>query len=87
MTVQLWFAIICTFLQKLFKDYLMILFVLSLAIIDVIILLPYTVTEAVNDNLGVKLTSNRELPYKTFGVIIMLINFSDPFKYLNFCSG
>ena len=46
----------------------MALFVLSLAIIDVVILLTYTATEAVRDNLGVKLTANRELPGETFGV-------------------
>jgi gamma-aminobutyric acid type B receptor len=50
-----------------FRDYLMALFVLSLAIIDVVILLTYTATEAVRDNLGVKLTANRELPNETFG--------------------
>ena len=53
------------FLQKLFKDNLKILFVMGFAINDVLILLPYTVNEAVKDNLGVKPTSNRELPYKT----------------------
>ena len=47
----------------------MALFVLCLAIIDIVILLTYTVTEAVRDNLGVKLTSNREMPEETFGVI------------------
>ncbi|CAI8049955.1 Gamma-aminobutyric acid type B receptor subunit 2 [Geodia barretti] len=50
-----------------FRDYLMALFVLSLAVIDVVILLTYTATEAVRDNLGVKLTANRELPNETFG--------------------
>ena len=46
----------------------MALFVLCLAIIDIVILLLYTVTEAVRENLGVKLTSNRELPEQSFGV-------------------
>ena len=46
----------------------MALFVLCLAIIDIVILLTYTVTEAVRDNLGVKLTSNRENTHETFGV-------------------
>ena len=55
-------------IQSLFKDYLMALFVLCLAIIDIVILLTYTVTEAVRDNLGVKLTTSRELPEETFGV-------------------
>ncbi|CAI8035412.1 Gamma-aminobutyric acid type B receptor subunit 2 [Geodia barretti] len=56
------------FKARLFRDYLMTLFVLCLAIIDVVILLLYTVIEATRDNLGVKLTSNRELPEETFGV-------------------
>ena len=54
--------------QSLFKDYLMVLFVLCLVIIDIVILLLYTVTEAVRGNLGAKLTSNRELPEETIGV-------------------
>ncbi|CAI7989809.1 Gamma-aminobutyric acid type B receptor subunit 2, partial [Geodia barretti] len=56
------------FKARLFRDYLMTLFVLCLATIDVVILLLYTVIEATRDNLGVKLTSNRELPEETFGV-------------------
>ncbi|CAI8020636.1 Gamma-aminobutyric acid type B receptor subunit 1 [Geodia barretti] len=58
-----------------FRDYLMALFVLSLAVIDVVILLTYTATEAVRDNLGVKLTANRELPKETFGVIILNLKY------------
>ena len=54
--------------QSFFQDYLMALFVLCLAIIDIVILLLYTVTEAVRGNLGAKLTSNRELPEETIGV-------------------
>jgi gamma-aminobutyric acid type B receptor len=46
----------------------MTLFVLCLATIDVIILLLHAVIEATRDNLGVRLTSNRELPEETFGV-------------------
>ena len=46
----------------------MVLFVLCLAIIDIVILLLYTVTEAVRGNLGAKLTPNRELPQETIGV-------------------
>ena len=59
-------------LQSFFRDYLMALFVLCLAIIDIVILLTYTVTEAVRDNLGVKLTSNREMPEETIGVSYVL---------------
>ena len=47
---------------------MMALFVLCLAIIDVVILLVYTVTEGIRDNLGVKRISNRERPEETFGV-------------------
>ena len=54
--------------QSFFQDYLMALFVLCLAIIDIVILLLYTVTEAVRGNLGAKLTPNRELPEETIGV-------------------
>ena len=46
----------------------MALFVLCLVIIDIVILLLYTVTEAVRGNLGAKLTPNRELPEETIGV-------------------
>ena len=53
--------------QRLFRDYLMTLFVLCLTIIDVVILILHAVIEATRDNLGVKLTSNRELPEETFG--------------------
>ena len=53
----------------------MALFVLSLAVIDVVILLIYTATEAVRDNLGVKLTANRELPKETLSVIILNLIF------------
>ena len=62
----------CLSLQSFFRDYLMVLFVLCLAIIDLVILLTYTVTEAVRDNLGVKLTSNREMPEETIGVSYVL---------------
>ena len=64
-------------IQRLFRDYLMTLFVLCLAIIDVVILLLYTVIEATRDNLGVKLTSNRELPEETFGVSILYFHTED----------
>ena len=46
----------------------MTLLIICLAIIDIIILLIYTVAEAVRDNLGVKLTANQEIPEKYFGV-------------------
>ena len=51
---------------------MMALFVLCLAIIDIVILLTYTVTEAVRDNLGVKLISNREMSEETIGVSYVL---------------
>ena len=51
----------------------MALFVLCLAIIDIIILLVHAATEAARDNLGVELTSNRELPEETFGASPFLI--------------
>ena len=63
----------------------MALFVLSLAIIDVVILLTYTAIEAVRDNLGVKLTANRELSKDTLGVIILNLNISQTFS-CNYCS-
>ena len=59
-----------TFFQRLFRDYLMALFVLCLAIIDIVILLLHAVIEATRDNLGVKLIPNRELPEETFGVSV-----------------
>ena len=46
----------------------MVLLVLCLTIIDLVILGLYTAVEAVRDNLGVKLTSNRELPEEMIGV-------------------
>ena len=46
----------------------MALFVICLVIIDMIILVTYTVTEAVRDRIGVRLTSNRELPEEIIGV-------------------
>ena len=46
----------------------MALFVLFLTIIDMLILLLYTVAEAVRDDIEVKLTPNQELPEETFGV-------------------
>ena len=55
-------------LRPLFKDHLMALFVLFLTIIDMLILLLYTVAEAVRNDIGVKLTPNQELPEETFGV-------------------
>ena len=55
-------------LQSFIQDYLMALFVLCLAIIDIVILLLYTATEGTKDNLGVRLAPNRELPEETFGV-------------------
>ena len=51
----------------------MALFVLCLAMIDIIILLVHAATEAARDNLGVELTSNRELPEETFGASPFLI--------------
>ena len=50
----------------------MALFVLCLVIIDVIILLLHAVIEATRDNLGVKLTANREVTEGTFGVKYIL---------------
>lgn len=55
-------------IKKYLKDYVMALLVICLAIIDIIILLIYTVAEAVRDNLGVKLTANQEMPEEYFGV-------------------
>ncbi|CAI8049960.1 Gamma-aminobutyric acid type B receptor subunit 2, partial [Geodia barretti] len=52
-----------TFLQ----DYAMVLFVLSLVVIDVVILGVYTLTEMVKGDLGVKLTPNREMPEEIIG--------------------
>ena len=46
----------------------MSLFVLSLVVIDLVILGVYTLVEGLRGNLGVKLTTNRELPQETFGV-------------------
>ena len=46
----------------------MFLFVLCLVVIDLVILGTYTLVEGRRENLGVKLTSNRELPQETFGV-------------------
>ena len=55
-------------LRPLFKDHLMALFVLFLTIIDMLILLLFTVAEAVRDDIGVKLTPNQELPEETFAL-------------------
>ena len=46
----------------------MVLFVLSLVIIDIVILGAYTVTEAVSGNLGVREIFNREGGIVTVGV-------------------
>ena len=46
----------------------MSLFVLSLVVIDLVILGVYTLVEGLRGNLGVKLTTNQELPQETFGV-------------------
>ena len=46
----------------------MALYVLCLVVIDLVILVTYTVVEGLRDNLGVKLTTNQELPKETFGV-------------------
>ena len=51
----------------------MIFFVVCLTIIDIVILVVYTVTEAVRDNLGVKLTPNQELPEEIFGVSVLAV--------------
>ena len=51
----------------------MALFVLCLVVIDLVILVTYTVVEGLRDNLGVKLTTNRELPEETFGVSVQHI--------------
>ena len=55
-------------LQKLFKDYMMAVYVMCLAVIDIVILSLYTISEAARDELGVKLTLNRELPETVSGV-------------------
>ena len=52
----------------MFKDYVMALLVLCLVVIDLVILGVYTLTEGLRGNLGVKLTSNREMPNETIGV-------------------
>ena len=57
-------------LQQLFRDYVMALFVLCLVVIDVVILGVYTLTEGLRGNLGVRLTTNRELPEEILGVSI-----------------
>ncbi|CAI8029905.1 Gamma-aminobutyric acid type B receptor subunit 2 [Geodia barretti] len=54
-------------LHPLLRDNLLGLFILCLTIIDVFILLLFTVTEGVRGNLGVKLTTNQELPEETIG--------------------
>ena len=54
--------------QPFFQDFYMALFVLCLVIVDLVILVAYTVIEGIRDNLGAKLTTNQELPEKTFGV-------------------
>ena len=46
----------------------MVLFVLSLVVIDVVILGVYTLTEMTKGDLGVKLTPNREMPEEIIGV-------------------
>ena len=46
----------------------MVLFVLCLVVIDVVILGVYTLTEGLRGNLGVRLTTNRELPEESVGV-------------------
>ena len=46
----------------------MALLVLCLVVIDLVILVAYTVVEGLRDNLGVKLITNQELPKETFGV-------------------
>ena len=55
----------------------MALFVLCLVVIDLVILVTYTVVEGVSDNLGVKLTTNRELSEETFGVRISYREIND----------
>lgn len=55
-------------LQPMFRDKPMALFVLCLGVIDIVILLLYTITEGIRNNLGVKLTPNQELPEETIGV-------------------
>jgi gamma-aminobutyric acid type B receptor len=54
-------------LHPLLRDNLLGLFILCLTIIDVFILLLFTVTEGVRGNLGVELTTNQELPEETIG--------------------
>ena len=46
----------------------MAVFVICLAVIDIVILFLYTVSEAARDKLGVKLTLNQELPESVSGV-------------------
>ena len=58
-------------LHPLLKDYMMALLILCMTIIDMVILLTYTVTEGVRENLGVKLATSQELPEKIIGVIFL----------------
>ena len=73
--IQLLLRLNCMFfsipLHPLLKDYMMALLILCLTIIDVVILLTYTVAEGVRENLGVKLTASQELPEKIIGVILL----------------
>ena len=56
--------------QHWFQDYYVVPSVLFLVIIDLVILGVYTMIEGFNDNLGVKLTTNRENPTESIGVRI-----------------
>ena len=60
----------------------MALFVLFLVIIDLVILVAYTVVEGLRDNLGVKLTTNRELPEEILGVGYYLNNIHKNYQCL-----
>ena len=55
----------------------MSLFVLSLVVIDLVILGVYTLVEGLRGNLGVKLTTNRELPEETFGVSYLVFQYEN----------
>ena len=46
----------------------MALFVLCLALIDILVLVLYTAVEAARDSLGARLISNQELPEEMLGV-------------------
>ena len=67
-------CVMLTHMQPLLKDYAMVLFILSLVVIDVFILGAYTVIEGVRGNLGVILKPNREMHQEIIGVIGVMVN-------------